>query len=69
MGARSIDMRGQRFGRLTCVEVAKGTNHGAEWRCKCDCGGETTARRWNLLEGLTKSCGCLKRGVKFAEAP
>lgn len=31
------------------------------YRCKCDCGNETTIVVYDLLRGNTKSCGCLKK--------
>lgn len=31
------------------------------WRCRCDCGKETTVPYNNLASGNTKSCGCLLR--------
>lgn len=70
-----IDMTGQRFGRLTVIE--RGEDYVREtyqpymtkpvvkritrWRCRCDCGGEVTVMRCNLVNGATRSCGCLRR--------
>jgi hypothetical protein len=70
-----IDMTGQRFGRLTVIE--RGEDYFREtyrpymknpvvkrisrWRCRCDCGGEATVMRCNLVNGATRSCGCLRR--------
>ncbi len=35
------DLTGQRFGRLTCVEVVARTDRaGRWWRCTCDCGNQ-----------------------------
>ncbi len=60
-GTRTLDLAGQRFGRLTVLTPA-GTNrrHGATWTCRCDCGNETVVDARNLRAGNTKSCGCLK---------
>lgn len=63
MPRQPIEMRGQRFGRLIVVALAPsrpGIN-GAWWRCRCDCGQEITTRRQNLVDGRTRSCGCLHR--------
>lgn len=40
---RKIDLTGQRFGRLTVIELAP--NHGKKiaWRYRCDCGNWTVA--------------------------
>jgi hypothetical protein len=53
---------GQKLGRLTPMERVK---RGAKWRwrCQCDCGAVTEVCGWNLVNGLTRSCGCLRRDV------
>lgn len=50
---------GQRFGKLV-VESYAGLNvlKKAQWRCRCDCGGEKTADAHNLVHGRTTTCGC-----------
>lgn len=57
-----IDLKGQRFGKLTVLE--RDFNHQdkkrAYWNCKCDCGAFISVRGDNLRNGHTKSCGCLK---------
>ena len=50
-----INMEGQRFGRL----VARKYMGGSKWLCECDCGNQTVVSRSNLVNGATKSCGCL----------
>lgn len=56
MNAR--DLTGQRFGRLTVVDVA--ARNPVRWNCVCDCGSKTTALGSNLTRGNTRSCGCLR---------
>lgn len=52
-----IDLKGQKFSRLTAIEyIGSGT-----WRCKCDCGNYTNVATGNLRRNKTKSCGCLNR--------
>lgn len=63
-----IDHTGERFGRLTVLSrdddyIAPNGKHHVQWRCKCDCGNETTVDVCQLVEGKTKSCGCLKDEV------
>jgi hypothetical protein len=53
-----IDLSGVRFGRLTAVERAGSIRRNPAWRCRCDCGNEIVARRFHLIRGSTKSCGC-----------
>lgn len=57
-----IDMKGQRFGRLTVIEVAgRDKSKNVTWTCQCDCGAEVVVSGINLRVGDTKSCGCLHR--------
>ena len=58
---KRYDLVGQRFGRLVVVSQTKSPKGFPLWECVCDCGGKTTARTANLLNGQKKSCGCLKR--------
>lgn len=55
---KRVDMTGQRFGLLVCVEFVEIKSHNSYWRCKCDCGNECIVGRNHLLDGHTKSCGC-----------
>lgn len=55
-----IDIVGQKFGRLTVLSLYS-TKGGARFLCKCDCGGTTIPRGYNLRKGNTKSCGCWNR--------
>ena len=63
---KALDLKGQRFGRLTVVRVAdKRARRGNTiwWLCKCSCGKWTTVRSDHLRFGCTKSCGCLRRDL------
>ena len=54
------DITGQRFGKLTAIELVGRNPYGkALWRCLCDCGGEIVTTMANLQTGATRSCGCL----------
>lgn len=59
-GARR-NLRGQRFGKLICLEPTqeRGRNGSVIWRCRCDCGNECLAVSTQLTQGYRKSCGCL----------
>lgn len=61
--AITIDLTGQRFGRLTVLEKVdyKDTPQKCEakWRCQCDCGNIVEVRGTSLRKGATQSCGCL----------
>lgn len=54
---------GQKFGRLTVIELLPLRHDGTTWyKCKCECGGEKTGRRNSLITGNLLSCGCIPRG-------
>lgn len=61
------DIIDERFGRLTvlsydsAVKASKGYKH--MYLCICDCGNEKIIQRHMLLNGKTKSCGCLNKDV------
>ncbi|MBQ2284235.1 MAG: hypothetical protein II244_01070 [Clostridia bacterium] len=54
----------QKFGKLTAIErhhIVKTKNKTTHfWLCKCECGKYTIVNISNLINGHTKSCGCLK---------
>lgn len=52
---------GQRFGKLTVIELLEESNKfkRRQYRCKCDCGNEIITSSICLIGGHTKSCGCL----------
>lgn len=59
------DLTGQRFGKLVVLERAPSDSKGRTvWKCRCDCGNQKEIRSTSLLQGLTKSCGCLRHGLR-----
>jgi len=59
MAGSGMDLRGQRFGRLTALEPTDGRRNGyTVWRCRCDCGGEVFASSRHLKNGWATDCGC-----------
>lgn len=59
----TIDLTGQRFGRLVITGRAPNRpgSRIARWNAQCDCGATTTARGDHLRTGRTTSCGCYRR--------
>lgn len=54
------DLLGKTFSKLTAIFWnIRGTH--IIYSCRCKCGNETTVQRGNLLNGHTKSCGCIRR--------
>lgn len=65
MSERSLkDLTNMKFGRLLVIR-----RHGSDrfkqatWMCKCDCGADKVVSTHHLLDGHTKSCGCLKKDM------
>lgn len=62
------DLTGRRFGRLTVLERAEDVRYkdggmAVQWKCHCDCGKEVIKKSANLLNGKSKSCGCLRNEI------
>jgi hypothetical protein len=67
MSPRSIDISGQRFGRLLVIDMAGVTaSRSAVWRCVCDCGRTKNVSGKNLRSGESQSCGCLGKERRAA---
>lgn len=64
MYSRSLDIAGQKFGRLTAVRIAGKQGRAVVWLCRCDCGKDAAVRSDNLRAKVrpVTSCGCAKRG-------
>ena len=55
-------VRGQRFGKLTVIKRTEYPEKDLDliwYDCKCDCGNKVSVRKKLLLNGQTRSCGCL----------
>lgn len=59
--AKVRNLTGQRFGNLEVLEFVGVINHRAVFKCKCDCGNIKTVQGQLLLNGHTKSCGCISK--------
>lgn len=59
-----INICGDRYGRLTVVEMLYGYKFKRTYcRCTCDCGNEKIVQMACLRNGNTSSCGCLSAEV------
>ena len=74
--SKRIDIKGQRFGKLTAIEYSyTNKDKKAIWKCLCDCGSTHFVAAKDLRSGNTRSCGCAKLervknlNTKMAEAP
>jgi hypothetical protein len=61
--SRSIDITGQRFGRLMALRLTEkgNTSRNQRWLFRCDCGNETEVDKHHVMRGATRSCGCLEK--------
>jgi len=55
-----VDISGQRFGKLTCLEMVGRKNGHVQWKFACDCGTVITTRGGDVRQGKTTSCGCYR---------
>lgn len=58
---KKSDIIGQVFGRLTVMKNIGFENGRTQYECQCSCGNIKRTNRNQLLNGVTKSCGCLFR--------
>jgi len=67
MNKGTIDLKGQRFGRLLVLERCENNYYGRTcWLCKCDCDGKIVKiTTKSLRNGDTQSCGCLNKERLF----
>lgn len=59
---RRKNIAGLKFGKLTALYPIR-ENGKLFWLCKCDCGTDKKVRSDHLMQGKTKSCGCLSREI------
>lgn len=50
--------KGSVFGRLTTIEENR-----SHIKCLCECGNTSVVKRYHLISGNTRSCGCVKKWV------
>jgi len=54
---KEINITGKKFGKLTALrKVGKD-----KWLFRCDCGKEKEIKKSRVLEGRSKSCGCITK--------
>jgi hypothetical protein len=62
------NLEGKKFGRLLALEYEGTKNKNAFWKCVCDCGNIVSIPYTRLAYGRTKSCGCLAKEIRIAQA-
>ena len=64
------NLTGRTFGRLTVTGTDSTTYlRTTRWNCRCECGNVCSVPAASLLDGLTKSCGCLRREIYGDHSP
>lgn len=64
-GFGQLDLVGKKFGRLLVVSFNSISNtRNSIWNCKCECGKEKILSSVRLINGNTKSCGCLRSEIQ-----
>lgn len=61
---RLVTEPGTVFGRLTVINYSFTRDDRKFCSCECSCGNLVTIAETNLLQGDTKSCGCLNRQLQ-----
>ena len=58
---RSVNLKGQKFGRLTVLEPVpeRAQDGSVYWLCRCECGRYITQSANKLRMGRSVSCGCM----------
>lgn len=56
-----IDLTGKKIGLWTVLSKAKTVSGRGMWNCVCECGTERAVLASSLINGRTKSCGCLNK--------
>lgn len=59
---RFRDLTNIRFGRQIAIKQVRKNNWGnIVWLCECDCGNKHEVPSSKLIQGKSKSCGCLRK--------
>lgn len=60
---KAHSLAGKKFGRLTVLQELseRSPDRRIRWECRCDCGNNVSLIGKNLVNGNTRSCGCLER--------
>jgi hypothetical protein len=60
---KRLNLTGQKFNKLTAINLDRDSTGRTAWKCKCDCGNEKIINTSSLVRGITKSCGCFMKDV------
>lgn len=64
--AKSKDLVGKTYGRLTVTEKSGSVKGQVNWLCRCECGNTKIVPTASLNFGNTRSCGCIQKEIVAA---
>lgn len=64
---QTINIKGQKYGRLLVLNFIEIKKHKAYWSCLCECGNIKNISGTSLINGKTQSCSCLQK-ERFLES-
>lgn len=62
--SKRIDCIGKKYGRLTVLSEIKNLSDRPRLECLCDCGKKKIIRKYDILYGNVKSCGCFAKEIQ-----
>lgn len=54
-------IKGEKHGYLTAIKFIRKVRGNQYWLFRCDCGSRKRIRSDNVLNGITRSCGCYRK--------
>jgi len=57
---RKINIIGKKFNRLTVLKKVDAGKYQYKYLCQCKCGNKKIIQSTSIVQGTTKSCGCIK---------
>lgn len=58
---KDAEVIGKKFNMLTVISQEPTVKYVKKFKCLCDCGKYTVVEKSRLINGVTKSCGCLTK--------
>jgi hypothetical protein len=63
-GNLAEDIIGRKFNKLLVIKrLANNRRNNSVWQCLCECGKTTIVTGNYLRNNITKSCGCIRKGI------
>jgi hypothetical protein len=57
---KKLNIIGKKFNRLTVLEKVDAGKYQYKYLCQCECGNKKIIQSTCIIQGTTKSCGCIK---------